>query len=61
MVDRIVWLGYKRPLVFDDMPDLLTRDKCQTLLPRFYSHWTKEVEACRKQQSVHVVHLVMYM
>lgn len=45
----MIWLGYKRKLVFNDLYALLNRDKCKTLWPELEREWQKELRKSKRQ------------
>ncbi|CAL1532770.1 unnamed protein product [Lymnaea stagnalis] len=42
-LDRLMRQGYKSPLTEDALPDLHPRDKCKTVVPRFFKYWKPAV------------------
>ena len=47
IISRFIWMGYRDSLKFNDFTDLLERDKCSHLVPKFYRHWNDELIKCR--------------
>ncbi|KAK9886056.1 hypothetical protein WA026_014839 [Henosepilachna vigintioctopunctata] len=39
--DSLAWLGYKKPLVVDDLWDLSHDNSAQEIIPRFSEHWNR--------------------
>lgn len=53
--DAMTWHGYRKPLVTEDMFDLLDEDKNEVLTPAFDKYWQQSVEKNRKklEQNAH--------
>ena len=47
---RVVWKGFRRRLVFEDLTDIMDQHKSDRLLPRFSLNWQQELERCRRRQ-----------
>ena len=43
-VCRLIVDGYRRPLIFGDLWDLLPSDRCVNIVPRFENFWKKQVK-----------------
>ena len=41
---RHILKGYKKVLVFDDLYDLMDRDKCQPIVKMAEAEWTKQTK-----------------
>lgn len=42
-IARLIFTGYRRQLLFDDIWELKQSDQCETLLPKFEAQWAKEL------------------
>ncbi len=44
MFASMIVKGYRHPLMFDDMWDLMPRDKSETVITKFEKQWQKQVK-----------------
>lgn len=40
---RTIIQGYRRPITYDNLFDLLDRDKCKTIEPCFHQEWERRL------------------
>ena len=40
---KLIWKGWRRPLVYDDLDDLCHRDKSVVAATKFNKYWDQEV------------------
>ena len=41
----LIWRGWRRPLIYDDLSDLCRRDKSFVAAAKFMKHWNHEVQS----------------
>ncbi|KAL3269849.1 hypothetical protein HHI36_008907 [Cryptolaemus montrouzieri] len=51
--DKLAWLGYRKPLVTDDLWDLKPEDSAIEVVPIFNKHWQATLKKCYGSTPVH--------
>ncbi|XP_041353920.1 multidrug resistance-associated protein 1-like isoform X2 [Gigantopelta aegis] len=47
--NRVLYLGYKKPLTVSDVPSLNPRELSSTVVPRFTANWRQQVDKARRR------------